>query len=223
MLEISNQRKQDEAGIRCWLGGSPCSGKSSISQMLSSRYDLHLYSVDEAFSRHSQSLDPTRQPALYHWAELSWNERWMRPVDILVQEAIDCYHEHFALVLADLLALPGNLPVLVEGSALLPERVACWAPEPQRALWVVPTAEFQRAHYSRRGWVQAILDECVDPEVAFCNWMNRDARFADWVSGEAQRLGYRVLVVDGRQSLVENARQVGIHFGLSPGTARTER
>jgi len=35
-----------------WLGGSPCSGKSSISEILPQRFNLDVYHVDEAFAAH---------------------------------------------------------------------------------------------------------------------------------------------------------------------------
>lgn len=57
-----------------WLGGSPCSGKSSISEILADRFDLDVYHVDEAFKTHAQRLDPVHQPTLAKWRESSWNE-----------------------------------------------------------------------------------------------------------------------------------------------------
>lgn len=74
-----------------WLGGSPCAGKSSISDSLASRFDLDVYHVDEAFETHTQSLDAVHQPALTKWSASSWNERWMQPIDRLLQDVIACY------------------------------------------------------------------------------------------------------------------------------------
>src|ERR1700674_6046136 len=106
-----------------WLGGSPCAGKSSISEILASRFGLDVYHVDEAFETHLQRVDPVRQPALMKWRESSWNERWMQPIENLVQDVIACYQEHFALVYEDILKMSKEKFLIVEGAALLPRQV----------------------------------------------------------------------------------------------------
>lgn len=198
-----------------WLGGSPCAGKSSISEILVGRFDLRLYRVDEAFEEHARRFDSSRQPALTKWLASSWDERWTGPVESLVREVIDCYREHFALILEDVLSLPRDRNVLVEGTALPPRDVAGVLTDRRRALWVVPTADFQREHYSKREWVCRILEQCDSPEAAFRNWMERDAEFARWVAAEVNELGLELLTVDGRRTIEENASTVASHFRLS--------
>lgn len=197
---------------RYWIGGSPCAGKSSISNQLACQFGLAIYHVDDHFARHCQQLDPVHHPALTHWNTSTWDERWMRPVDQLLGEVIACYDEHFSLLLEDLARIEEGKPLLIEGSALLPRRVADLQVAAERAIWIVPTADFQRQHYSQREWVNGILAQCDDPQRAFDNRMNRDADFAKWVSDEASKLGYSVLVVDGSQSLAANTEQVAKHF-----------
>ncbi|HVO42708.1 MAG TPA: hypothetical protein VMT34_08800 [Aggregatilineales bacterium] len=191
-----------------WMGGSPCSGKSTISHILAQQYALTLYHVDDAMGTHFQNLDPARHPTLIRWLGSTWDERWMHPLDQLVQEAIACYSEHFTLVVADVLALPRTTPVLIEGTALLPRLLARLGVKSSQALWVIPEGEFQRAHYAQRSWMRDILADCADPETAFHNWMERDARFARWVAGEAADLGYETLLVDGKRTVDENAHTV---------------
>ncbi len=131
-----------------WLGGSPCAGKSSISSLLAERFPLDVYHVDEAFETHAQRFDCILHPALTKWCAATWEQRWMQPVDDLVREVIACYAEHFTLALADIRARTENKPLLVEGSALLPGLVASLLPTRHHALWLVPTVDFQRAHYA---------------------------------------------------------------------------
>jgi broad-specificity NMP kinase len=45
----------DKANSVFWLGGSPCAGKSSISERLASDFGLDIYHVDEAFEIHRYS------------------------------------------------------------------------------------------------------------------------------------------------------------------------
>jgi 2-phosphoglycerate kinase len=198
-----------------WLGGSPCAGKSSISKILAAHFDLSLYQVDDALEDQMQRLDPTLHPVLTDWLAATWNERWMKPVAELVQEAIAAYSEHFTLILQDILALPDHKPLLVEGTALLPRLVASVARNRNHMIWLVPTDDFQRTHYAGRDWIQHVLAECDDPEAAFVNWMERDSLFARWITAEASALGLALLEVDGTQSVEDNASEVASHFQLS--------
>jgi len=202
-----------------WLGGSPCSGKSSLSEILAAQFNLAVYHVDEAYNRHAEKFEPSRHPAMCSWLGMGWEARWMRPVEALVEEVIACYSEHFSLVLADLLSadlldLEADRPVLVEGTALLPDLVHPWLIDGRRAVWAVPAPEFQRLHYSQRAFIRGILAECSDPETAFDNWMRRDIQFGRWVLRRTRNLGLPSLVVDGRQDLAANAARLGEIFGL---------
>jgi 2-phosphoglycerate kinase len=202
-----------------WLGGSPCSGKTSISHILASRFDLDVYQVDEAFETYAQRLDPAHQPALAKWCESSWDQRWTRPIDKLVQDVIACYREHFALICDDVLNMPNGKSLLVEGTALLPRPVASLLTKRSHAIWVIPSADFQRAHYSERKWARDIVAQCSDPEAAFHNWMERDIRFAGWLEAEAARLDLPMLRVDGNRTLQQNAQAVAMHFQFIEGSA----
>jgi len=199
---------EDELNRVFWLGGSPCSGKSSISEILARRFDLDIYHVDEAFETHRQRINHAQQPTLSKWLLSSWNDRWMQPVDNLVQDAIACYQEHFALIADDLAARPNEKSILVEGTALLPRQVADRLKQNSHAVWVVPTASFQREHYSKRDWARTIIEHCDAPEVAFGNWMERDIRFAKWIEAETQTLGLQLLKIDGSRTIDENAEEV---------------
>jgi hypothetical protein len=198
-----------------WLGGSPCAGKSSISEVLASRFDLNVYRVDEAFEVHAERFDPVLHPTLTKWCASSWNQRWMQTTDNLVQDVIACYREHFTLILEDILSLPNHKPLLVEGTALLPREVVKLLPERNRAIWVVPTADFQRGLYSKREWVCEILAQCDNSETAFHNWMKRDSEFANWIAAEVEALGFELLRVDGKDTIEDNAMTVAAHFQLS--------
>jgi 2-phosphoglycerate kinase len=198
-----------------WLGGSPCAGKSSISEILAGRFDLDIYHVDEAFEAHRQGLNPVQQPNLSKWLASSWNERWMQPVDRLVEEVVACYREHFALIVDDIAARPSGKSLLVEGTALLPREVARILQKRSNAIWVTPTDDFQSEHYFRREWARTIVEQCDDPEAAFHNWMERDIRFAEWIEAEVYMLDLQLLKIDGSRTIAESAEEVARHFKLS--------
>jgi len=210
-------------GFKCelahilWMGGSPCSGKSSITELLADRYGLQTYHVDDAFNQHhKERILPAEHPTLHKWTTLSWNELWMQPGKVLLDEAKAAYNEHFGMILEDLLALPRSAPVLVEGTALLPDQVSSLLQQRHRAIWIVPSAAFQRERYAGRGdWVQSILSHCEDPERAFRNWMDRDVAFAQWVIKRTTALGLDWMQVDGTRTIAENASLVARHLRLS--------
>lgn len=198
-----------------WLGGSPCSGKSSIAAMLAERHNLVTYQCDYHFGEHQERATPTEHPAYYRLKSMSWDDIWMRPVAALVADEIAIYREEFGMILDDLRVLPTNRPILAEGAALLPEFVLPVMRGPAAAIWVVPTPEFQLKQYRQRPWIQGILNECRDPDQAFQNWMDRDSAYGQVALQQAEAAGLTSLVVDGRRSIEENAALVEAHFGLA--------
>ena len=58
------------------LGGSPCSGKTTIAEMLVSRYGFQHYKADDYDSAHMQRSRPDQQPVMFKISKLSWGEMW---------------------------------------------------------------------------------------------------------------------------------------------------
>ena len=206
---------RDQLAHVLWIGGSPCSGKTSIANLLADQYGLAIYHVDEMFDRHRQRVTPQDQPNLHKWTHTPWNALWMQPGETLLREALGCYGEQLEMIVADLLERTSKETILVEGSSLLPNRVAELLRKREQGIWIVPTEGFQRARYRERGgWVQGILGECQDPEGAYRNWMDRDVAFGRWVRERASELGLQVLEVSGRRTIEANAEIVARHFRL---------
>ncbi len=182
-----------------WIGGSPCAGKSTLAATLARRCGLTHYSCDDALTAHLQRSNAATYPLLHQLANSSWDELWNRPVERQIREELAFYREEFPLILEDLADFPAGTPIVAEGTALLPKLVAPMLQEQQRAIWVVPTASFQREHYARRPWIDDILRQCADPALAFDNWMRRDIGFADAVEADAQSLNLPVIRVDGKK------------------------
>jgi len=203
-----------------WLGGSPCAGKSSVADRLAERFHLTIYRCDDAFNRHIAQCNGKEHPSLFAISHLTWDEIWMRPVDVQVAAVLNAYREEWGMILDDLRRLPPERPFLVEGCALLPELVAPLAP-PQAALWFVPAPSFQRRHYSQRGFIKEILAQCRDPQQAWDNWMQRDEQFGHTVAADAANLGYTVERIDGQRSLEELTALVAAHFGLAASTLQS--
>ncbi|MFC1960494.1 hypothetical protein ACFLYO_07280 [Chloroflexota bacterium] len=198
-----------------WLGGSPCSGKSSIAELLTERHKFAYYKCDDHFEAHQKRATPPDHPAFYKLNTMTWDDLWMRPVAEQLADEIAIYRESFGMILDDLREFPPEQLILAEGCALLPEFVAPLLSSPSSAIWVVPTPEFQVAHYRQRPWIQHILHECRDPAQAFQNWMDRDIGYGQTILQQAAAAGFNTIVVDGQQSISKNAALVEAHFGLS--------
>jgi hypothetical protein len=204
-----------------WIGGSPCSGKSSIVAWLAERHAFTAYNCDDAFGQHGERATPRAQPALHRVTRMTWDAIWMRPVETLLADVIAVLSEEFPMVLDDLLALPSTEPVIAEGAALMPSLVHGLLLDPRRAIWVIPSEAFQRAAYPRRGaWVQEVLRQCTAPERAFQNWMDRDVAFARQIAAEATSRDLAVLTVDGQRTVEQNAAIVEAQFWPPRNTDR---
>lgn len=191
-----------------WIGGSPCAGKSAIAQTLAERFGYHYYPCDHQVERHQALATPETHPIFHHLNTLRGDALWLRPLETQVTEEIQYCDQHFDLILADLLTLPKDKPILAEGAALLPTCVIPLLTHAHQAIWLVPSEAFQRHHYAQRPWVHDVLADCTDPAQAFENWMQRDARFALWVAEQARLLGGRCLTITGEWTMAETIDRV---------------
>jgi len=213
MTEVDNPPKLfSQAYI---LGGSPCSGKSTIAEKLSTRFKLQYYKVDDHEREHVNRCRPDRHPVIYKVLKMSWNENFMRPVAVQVQEEFEFYRERFEMILEDLEAYDARKPIILEGAAYLPELIADLGVYSRRVLYLVPTKEFQVQHYCKRSWIKHILNACDDPEIAFANWMERDHLFGKEILQQAAGYGFKTILVDGGISIDAQFKQVAKDLGLS--------
>lgn len=196
------------------LGGSPCSGKSTLAERLSDEFHLQYYKADDHQEAHTNRCNAGRHPTMYRYSTMTWNEIWMRPVAVQVQEEFAYYREQFEMILQDLEQYEAGKGLILEGAAYLPELLEENRINPERVLFLVPTMEFQLHHYSQRSWIKDILNECENPEQAFENWMMRDQAFGREILCQAGMKNYRTLVVDGSQPLDVLYADIKDWFGL---------
>jgi hypothetical protein len=181
-----------------WVGGSPCAGKSTVARLLAARHGIEHFECDAGAA--------ARRPT----DDLTTGERLARPPRWQADREVAFYRAQFGRLLSE---LPAG-PALVEGADLLPSGLHELGVPPTRAVWLVPTPDFQRRTYATRDWVAPYLSECADPAAAFESWMRRDVLFADHVRATAA--GYRVIVVDGSRTIAETAEIIEDHLSLRP-------
>ncbi len=195
-----------------WIGGSPCSGKSTVAATLAAASGRVVYSCDDAWDRHSAAATGNSLPVLHDLSVVATDVRLRRPVGVQVDDVVAAYREQFPSILADVRDAP---PTVLEGAALLPDLLAGIDVPADRAVWLVPSETFQRAHYARRTWAFDLLADAPDAADLFEAWMQRDAAFAAIVADQARDHGYDAIVVDGSRTVDELTALVNRRFGLS--------
>ena len=195
------------------IGGSPCSGKTTITNQIAGAYGFSTYRCDDAYFEHAKELT-AEQPIFSRLIQCNSEEIWMRPVPQQIDEELEIYREEFPFIVRDFKKLAASGPVIAEGAALLPSLVATLGIPSHRAIWIVPTEEFQRHHYGQRDWRHDVVKDCSDPKHAWENWMSRDAGFACQVAREAHDHGFALITVDGSASIETNLDVVERHFEL---------
>ncbi|WP_438351033.1 hypothetical protein ACP8HI_10525 [Paenibacillus sp. FA6] len=196
-----------------WIGGSACAGKSTLARMYAEKHGLELYSCDEHFDRHLKDVSINEYPAMHKVSTMNPNEAfYTREVQEQLCVYIQSFVEDFSFVIKDL-AKRTDTPVVVEGNQLIPSLLAPDLKEHHKAVWIIPTEQFQREQYSKRVWIQGILQNTENPTVAFNKWMSRDALFSEFIQKEASELHLNVLKVDGSKTLQENFEYIENYFG----------
>jgi hypothetical protein len=181
-----------------WLGGGSGAGKSTVSRAIAYRFDLAWYRIDARGYAHRDQLIARGKLGADSAAETP-DQRWLDagPHD-LATRFVETSEHLFPLILEDLRAMPRDVAVIVEGPQLLPRLVASYLPDRDRALWLLPTPEFQRAALvARFDGARATSD----PERAQQNLLDRNAILDARTRSEATRLGLRVIDVDGCRDL----------------------
>lgn len=197
------------------IGGSPCSGKSTVAGALSGRFGLHYFKVDDHLDRYMQLAAADQKPVCKRVAHMSPEEIWMRPPQVQCEEELLIYEEIFEYVLADLEKLDCESGVIAEGAAFLPALIRRLNLPHDRYLSLTPTEAFQRFHYSQREWVPHVLKGCSDKAQAFAFWMGRDVLFARAVRAQCAELGYASVINNGDVPVEQLIEQVTAHFGLT--------
>jgi 2-phosphoglycerate kinase len=131
-----------------WIGGSSCSGKSSCAKTLAGRHAMTLYQTDEhAFGEHMFNLENEREfPAILGYRGMilrGIDDFAVRKTGVSLAAFMAYCREVFGLILKDLMALPENPPVMVEGAHLLPELVFQHAAK-EKVVFLTSARKFQR-------------------------------------------------------------------------------
>lgn len=194
-----------------WLGGATDSGKSTVAQNLAQRYGISVYHYDKADAGQVEKL-ANIVPEVDQFFKASMEERWIHPTPKMMFDYLLVVFPHrFPLVIENLLEMPKDKPIIVEGFGLLPELVHPVLSSRHQAIWLVPTEKFKWESMERRG-KPSFASSLSDPEKAKMNLFARDMMLADYYRKQVPSYGYTLHEVDGSRSAEQMTDLVEAHF-----------
>ena len=204
MLPTGHEENADGAALRerlrhvYWIGGGSGAGKSTIARRIAARHGLRVYATDDVMADHARWSTHEDSPLLHAFLAMGMDERWVtRPPDAMLETFHWFRGEGFNLIIEDLLHLPREPGVIVEGFRLLPHLVKPLLAAQSRAVWLLPTPDFRRAVFEGRGGAAwGFIAKTTDPERALRNLLERDRMFTDTLREEMARLGLPAIEVE---------------------------
>ena len=149
-----------------WLGGSTCSGKTTICAQLSERFGVTVSHRDDFIEDHFKRANPQDHPAICEWLylrkEATRAEILERSVDDLVTLLIGAFREDFALTQEDLLKEKLASGTVVEGLRLLPDIIAPLLERSNLAAWLVLSPDLHRTLIEARSAKSAHRETTVE-------------------------------------------------------------
>src|SRR5215213_3662193 len=198
-----------------WIGGGSGAGKSAVSRRIAARHGLRHYSTDDTMSDHAGRSTPEDSPYLIEFMAMSMDERWVHQSPETMLQTFHWFRgEAFGHIVEDLLRLPPEPGVVVEGIRLLPHLVKPLLSRPRQAVWLLPTPEFRRAAFESRGSLWTIAGKTNDPERALRSLLERDRMFTERLAEETGRLNLTVVKVDPTMTEDDVANEVTEALGL---------
>lgn len=181
-----------------WIGGAPGAGKTTVAVRLARRWGLRFYGADTRTWEHRDRAVAAGSEAARRWEALSPADRWERASAADMLE-MSLHHERGPMVIGDLESMSRSLLIVAEGSSLPASAVTAGIIEPTRAVWLLPTPEFQSARLAER-------DVTGGPARLY-------RRLGRVIEDEAVANGVPTIRVDGSRSVAEMVDQVEAMFG----------
>ncbi|MET7488373.1 AAA family ATPase [Streptomyces sp. NPDC005538] len=199
-----------------WIGGGSGAGKSTTARRLADHYGWRHYATDDVMRDHAGRTTPREAPFLHKFLAMDMDERWVNRSPEVMLETFHWFRgEGFGLIVEDLLRLPPEPCVIVEGFRLLPHLVKPLLAAPEHAVWLLPTPDFRQAAVrSRSAAGEGFVWKTSDPAKAGRNIAERDRMFTSHLMRETERLRLRTIRVDTTMTEDALAEQVATAFGL---------
>lgn len=183
-----------------WIGGPPGTGKTAVATRIARRHGLRWYGADTRTWEHRDRALGAGNAAARRWEAMTPRERWERSTPAQMLE-LSLHAARGPMVLDDLRALPDSPLVVAEGSTLPAQAVSSGIAHRSRAVWLLPTDDYQRALLGARGTAPG-------PTALY-------QLLAERIAGEASEHGAPTLLVDGSLDLEATVAAVEERFAVA--------
>jgi len=199
-----------------WIGGGSGAGKSTIARRIAAEHGLEAFITDDVMADHAKRSTPRECPLLHMFMAMDMDQRWVSRSPEAMLETFHWFRgEGFNMIIDDILNLPKQSGVVVDGFRLLPHLVEPLLADRSHAVWLIPTREFRQAVVESRGWTKSsFIAKTSDPERALRNLLERDAMFTERLNDEARRLRLNTIQVNTSMTEDELTAQVMGAFGF---------
>ncbi|MEV7329334.1 hypothetical protein [Micromonospora sp. NPDC093244] len=197
-----------------WIGGGQWAGKSTVAVTLALRHGLTAYLYDRHDARgHDDRRIADRVRRGEPPAGPDPETTWVRTDPArMAADTVAAFPSRFTWVLDDLSALVAGRRVVAEGWGLRPELVAPVVDSVRQMVVLTPTAEFRAHQMARLPRASFAVPGLSDPERALRNRWARDELVTADAVAQAERLGVRVIRVDGTLDGDQLTDLVAEHF-----------
>jgi hypothetical protein len=125
-------------------------GKTAVATRIVRRHGLRWYGADTRTWQHRDRALLARNAAARRWEAMTPQERWVQSTPAEMFD-MSLHGERGPMVLDDLRALPDSPLLVADGSTLPAQAVSSGIADRSRAVWLLPTDDFQRALLAARG------------------------------------------------------------------------
>ena len=81
------------------IGGSPCSGKSTVAELIAKKYDLYYFKVDDYLEEYTKKGALAGKEICKKQETMSPEQIWMRDPSLQCREELAYYNEVFPYVM----------------------------------------------------------------------------------------------------------------------------
>lgn len=215
-LTAKAEAVQDQFRHVYWIGGGSCAGKTTITRRIAAEHGLQTYLTDDVMPDHAKRSTPRDCPLLHMFMAMDMDQRWVSRSPEAMLETFHWFRgEGFNMIIEDILDLPKESGVIVDGFRLLPHLVKPLLTDRSHAVWLLPTPEFRQTVLESRGGAKSgFIAKTGEPERALRNLLERDAMFTERLKDEAQRLELNAIEVNRSMSEDDLVARVVQMFGL---------